>query len=61
MSLLIHKAGDYLGMPAVELNFPQVHDVHGLAKELFDRLFALCVLLILTPLFILIAIAIKSS
>jgi len=61
MSLLSHQAGDLLGMPAVELNCPSVRDNHGLAKELFDRFFALCVLLMLTPLFILIAIAIKLN
>ncbi len=61
MSLLSHQAGDLLGMPAVELNCPPVRDIHGLAKELFDRVFALCVLLMLTPLFTLLAIAIKCS
>lgn len=61
MSLLSHQAGDLLGMPAVELNCPPVRDIHGLAKELFDRTFALCVLLMLTPLFTLLAIAIKCS
>ena len=61
MSLLSHQAGDLLGMPAVELNCPSVRDNHGLAKELFDRFFDLCVLLMLTPLFILIAIAIKLN
>ncbi len=61
MSLLSHQAGDLLGMPAIELNCPSVRDNHGLAKELFDRFFALCVLLMLTPLFILVAIAIKLN
>jgi putative colanic acid biosynthesis UDP-glucose lipid carrier transferase len=61
MSLLSHQVGDLLGMSAVELNCSPVRDMRGLAKELFDRLFALCVLVMLTPLFTLLAIAIKCS
>jgi putative colanic acid biosynthesis UDP-glucose lipid carrier transferase len=61
MSLLNHKSGDFLGMAAVELNCPPIRDVHGLLKELFDRIFALCVLIMLTPILITLAIAIKFT
>jgi putative colanic acid biosynthesis UDP-glucose lipid carrier transferase len=61
MSLLSHKSGDFLGMAAVELNCPPIRDVHGLLKELFDRIFALCVLILLAPILISLALAIKFT
>jgi putative colanic acid biosynthesis UDP-glucose lipid carrier transferase len=61
MSLLSHKSGDFLGMAAVELNCPLIRDVHGLLKDLFDRIFALCVLIMLAPILITLALAIKFT
>ena len=51
----------FLGMPAVDLNCPPIRDANGLAKELFDRAFALCALLMLSPLLIALSLAIKLS
>ena len=45
LSLLSQQPNEFLGMPAVDLNCPPIRDAHGLAKELFDRAFALCALL----------------
>jgi putative colanic acid biosynthesis UDP-glucose lipid carrier transferase len=50
-----------MGMPAIELNRPASAGVHGLLKELFDKIFALIALILLLPLFIVLAIAIKLS
>jgi putative colanic acid biosynthesis UDP-glucose lipid carrier transferase len=61
MSLLSHKSGDFLGMAAVELNCPPIRDVHGLFKDLFDRIFALGVLIMLAPILITLALAIKFT
>jgi putative colanic acid biosysnthesis UDP-glucose lipid carrier transferase len=61
MSLLSQQPSEFLGMPAVELNCPPIRDTHGLVKELFDRVFALCALLMLSPLLITLSIAIKLS
>jgi putative colanic acid biosynthesis UDP-glucose lipid carrier transferase len=61
LSLLSQQPNEFLGMPAVDLNCPPIRDAHGLAKELFDRAFALCALLMLSPLLIFLSIAIKLS
>ena len=34
------------------VTFCQIRDMHGLLKELFDRIFALCVLILLAPILI---------
>jgi putative colanic acid biosynthesis UDP-glucose lipid carrier transferase len=61
MQILSHKMIHFLGLPAVELNQPVSGGVHGIAKDLFDKLFALTALILLTPLFIMLAILIKFS
>jgi putative colanic acid biosynthesis UDP-glucose lipid carrier transferase len=61
LQLLSHKVGDFLGFPAVDLNQPASSGLQGLAKDAFDRLFAACVLLLLSPLMLGIAVAIKLT
>ncbi|MDQ9170677.1 undecaprenyl-phosphate glucose phosphotransferase [Oxalobacteraceae bacterium R-40] len=61
MQILSHKMIHFLGLPAVELNQPMSGGVHGIAKDLFDKLFAITALVLLAPLFIVLAIMIKLS
>ncbi len=61
ITILSHRTVEFLGMPVVELNHPASDGMLGLAKDLFDRLFAAAVLVVLAPLFIAIAIAIKAT
>ena len=61
MSILSHRTVEFLGMPTVELNRPAGSGLQGLAKEIFDRAFALCVLLALSPLLLALAVLIKRS
>jgi putative colanic acid biosysnthesis UDP-glucose lipid carrier transferase len=61
MQILSHKMIQFLGLTAVELNQPVSGGVHGIAKDLFDKLFALTALILLAPLFIVLAILIKFS
>jgi putative colanic acid biosynthesis UDP-glucose lipid carrier transferase len=59
--MLSNKVGDFLGLPAVELNQPVSGGVNGIVKDLFDKAFASVALILLLPLFIVIAILIKRS
>ncbi|SOZ35002.1 putative UDP-sugar lipid carrier transferase [Cupriavidus neocaledonicus] len=59
--LLNHNVGNFLGMPAVEMNKPPSLGVRGTIKAIFDRTFAALVLLALSPLFLLIAVLIKRD
>ncbi|RDK10487.1 undecaprenyl-phosphate glucose phosphotransferase [Cupriavidus lacunae] len=59
--LLNHKVGNFLGMPAVEMNRPPSLGVRGTVKAIFDRTFAALVLVTLSPLFLIIGIMIKRS
>jgi putative colanic acid biosysnthesis UDP-glucose lipid carrier transferase len=61
LHMLSNKVGDFLGFPAVDLNQPISSGVHGIAKELFDKVFSFVALVLLFPLFIVIAICIKRS
>lgn len=61
MQMLSSKMVDFLGLPAVNINEPLASGVNGLAKELFDRVFALITLILLVPLFVVISILIKLS
>ena len=45
----------------IDLNHPASLGMRGLAKALFDRSFALAVLILLLPLFLVLAVAIKFS
>lgn len=57
--LLGHRAHEFLGVPAIELNSLPAAGVRGMAKEGFDRVFALCALVGLAPLMLAIAVLIK--
>ena len=61
MSILSHRYRDFLGIPMVDLNQPPSTGLRGLGKMLFDRGFALCVLILILPLFAVLSLAIKSS
>jgi putative colanic acid biosynthesis UDP-glucose lipid carrier transferase len=61
MTILSHRTVEFLGMPVVELNHPANNGMLGIAKEVFDRVFAAGVLLALSPLFIAIAVAITLT
>jgi len=61
ISILTHRTVEFLGMPVVELNHPASNGGAGLIKVIFDRLFAALVLVLLSPLFIAIAIAIRAE
>lgn len=58
-SLLTHRTVEFLGMPVVELNHPASTGTPGILKDIFDRVFAALVLILLSPLFIAIALAIR--
>ncbi len=61
MSILSHRTVEFLGMPVVELNRPVSVGLHGILKDVFDRVFALGALLALSPLLLTIALLIKLS
>ena len=61
MTILSHRYRDLLGIPMVDLNHPQNTGLRGLCKMLFDRGFALGVLILLLPLFAVLSLAIKCS
>jgi putative colanic acid biosynthesis UDP-glucose lipid carrier transferase len=59
--ILSSEIGDFLGFPAVDLNRPVSSGLSGTAKDIFDKLFAMAVLIVLAPLFAVIAIKIKKN
>jgi putative colanic acid biosynthesis UDP-glucose lipid carrier transferase len=61
MTILSHRYRDLLGIPVVDLNHPKNTGLRGLCKMLFDRGFALGVLILLLPLFAVLSLAIKCS
>ncbi len=61
MSILSQRTVEFLGLPVVELNRPANTGLKGLAKEIFDRLFALSALTALAPLLLTLAVLIKLS
>lgn len=61
MQILSNKMVHFLGLPTFDLNQPISGGVHGIAKDLFDKVFALITLILLLPLFIVIGVAIKLS
>jgi putative colanic acid biosynthesis UDP-glucose lipid carrier transferase len=61
MQMLSNRMIDFLGFPAVDLNQPVASGPGGLLKDLFDKLFALGALIVLAPVFIGIAMAIKAT
>ena len=61
IQLLGHRIGDFLGLPAIQLNTLPAAGVRGLAKEAFDRVFALCALIGLSPVMLTVAALVKLS
>lgn len=61
MQMLSNRMIDFLGVTAVDLNCPVSSGLRGIAKELFDKVFALTALILLAPLFIVIALCIKCT
>ena len=55
------KITSFLGLTTVELNQPAANDVGGIIKDLFDKVFAAVALMLMAPLFLVIAVAIKLS
>jgi putative colanic acid biosynthesis UDP-glucose lipid carrier transferase len=61
LHMLSNKVGDFLGFPAVDLNQPISSGVNGIIKDCFDKIFSLVALVLLLPLFIVLAVCIKLS
>lgn len=61
MQMLSSKVGSFLGLPVVDLNQPISSGVNGVIKDIFDKAFSIVALILLLPLFIVIAICIKTS
>lgn len=61
LSLFNHTVIDLLGVPAINLTTTDVAELQVLPKLIFDRAFAALVLLMLFPLLLSIAIAVKRS
>ncbi|RJG01086.1 undecaprenyl-phosphate glucose phosphotransferase [Noviherbaspirillum sedimenti] len=61
LHMLSNRMIDFLGVTAIDLNCPVSSGVGGLFKAIFDRMFALVTLILLIPLFIVLAIGIKIS
>ncbi len=59
--LLGQRSAEQAGVPMIELNHVRQRGLQNLAKLAFDRVFALAVLLLLAPLLLALAIAIKHS
>jgi putative colanic acid biosynthesis UDP-glucose lipid carrier transferase len=61
MQMLSCRMVDFMGFPTVDLNAPVSNGLGGVAKELFDKAFAFVALVLLAPLFLVLAILIKLS
>lgn len=61
LQLLSNRMSNFLGFPVVDLNQPISSGLNGVMKDVFDRVFAAVALILLIPLFIVIAILIKLS
>lgn len=61
LQILDHKLEEFMGVPAVHLNASPSPGVHGLLKQSFDRTFAAAALACLSPVFLIISIAIKVT
>lgn len=59
MRLLATHWIDFMGLPALDLNQPVASGLAAVAKDLFDKLFALAAILVLSPCWLAIAMAIK--
>lgn len=61
LQMLSNKMGNFLGLPVVDLNQPISSGLNGIVKDIFDRVFAFVALILLLPLFVVLAILIKRS
>lgn len=61
LPLFNHSLVDVLGVPAINLAASPITDIEILPKLIFDRLFALVVLVMLSPLFFVIGLLIKCT
>lgn len=61
LQMLSSRVGNFLGMPVVDLNQPISSGFNGIVKDVFDKVFSIVALILLLPLFIVIAICIKTS
>ncbi|MGB7479241.1 MAG: undecaprenyl-phosphate glucose phosphotransferase [Burkholderiaceae bacterium] len=61
MEILSRTTVEFMGFPAVDLNRPISSGLGGIAKDLFDKVFSLTILILMAPLFLVIAICIKCS
>jgi putative colanic acid biosysnthesis UDP-glucose lipid carrier transferase len=61
LQMLSNKMGNFLGLPVVDLNQPISSGFNGIVKDIFDKAFAIVALILLAPLFLVIAILIKQS
>lgn len=61
LSFFNHAVVDLLGVPAINLAASPITDITVLPKRVFDRVFAACVLLGLSPLLLALSVAVKVS
>jgi len=61
MQMLSCRMVDFMGFPTVDLNAPVTNGLGGVAKDLFDKAFAAVALVLLAPLFVVVAVLIKAS
>ncbi|SAK46818.1 lipopolysaccharide biosynthesis-like protein [Caballeronia calidae] len=61
LSLFGHAFVDLLGVPAINLAASPITDIKVLPKRVFDRVFAACVLIGMSPLLAVIAVCVKLS
>ena len=61
LKLISHGLSDELGMPMLDLSYSPISGTTWLVKELFDRVFAAAILVLVSPLMILIALSIKFT
>ena len=61
MQMLSNKMVDFLGMPAVDLNRPISSGLRSVAKDLFDKVFSAVALILIAPLFLVIAACVKYT
>lgn len=61
LQMLSNRMGNFLGLPVVDLNQPISSGLNGIAKDLFDKVFAALALVMLVPLFLVLAVCIRAS
>jgi len=61
LQMLSNKMGNVPGFPIVDLKQPIPSAPHGVAEGICDRIFAVVALILLLPLFIVIAVSIKAT